>query len=415
MASARPRSACLVHILIHRPRSVALLPARVRAPSTDSIARATWSTRSPTYLTPSLRRLRDDPATAEISARADAVSWSWIERLIETNPTTRAPPPRRRHARGDRPRLHRHASASPPEDTTCRAPLPSPTSAGGRPAGQQIRLLEGPQAEAVRREVREYVAHRTPGSPADEVYARPLDRFPKSMAAKRPDGLNPPPLVDLRSPPCSRTAWRAASIRSCSSRSPTRRRRGAPSMASASRPTARWVQLRGAKIHRKNGAIDEIEAAKGRDRRSIDGDVLVRNAFYIRFPRASIRATSSSSSTARRDVCTAPHATRSRTTGEVRHMQTSGRSVHAGVRADRTPQGAHVYLTSPTSPASSRRRRTEATLKICAAAENVPRSTGAERAAVRKGTPGHVHVDVPGLERDGPVFAGASSGPVHAG
>ncbi|MFO0734433.1 MAG: DUF3857 domain-containing protein [Labilithrix sp.] len=387
----------LVRALDRRPRSVALLRANAGAlreldRTSDMVDVAER------YLT--LRY--DDSAMIgdriEIAlARRDAVSANkWIERLIETNPDsarTLATAAKAYVALGDRPRaiaMHRKALDLAPEDTTELRTLADVYAVGGQ-QDEQIRLLKKVlELKPQEKEVREYVAHTEPSKPrADEVYARPSTEFLK-LRGEAANGRTRRTLVDLQVttvfPNGLASRFHQIVFQPLTDAAAAEAREYGFGFEADSET----VQLRGAKIYRKNGAIDEaIESGEGATDDPSMAMYSSARAFYIRFPRLDpgdvvelqYRVEDVSHRNAFADYF-----------GEVRYMQSSEPIAHAEYVLI-TPKARTFYFNKPNVPGLQSKTEEQGDSKIWRfSAENVPALDPEPNAPPYAETLGHVHV-----------------------
>ena len=387
----------LERALDRRPRSVALLRANAgalreldRTSEMEEVAER--------YLT-----LRYDDS-AMISdrielalARRDAVSANkWIERLIETNPDsarTLATAAKAYVALGDRPRaiaMHRKALDLAPEDTTELRTLADVYAVGGQ-QDEQIRLLKKVlELKPQDKEVREYVAHTEPSKPrADEVYARPSAEFLKRRGDNA-NGRTRRTLVDLQVttvfPNGLASRFHQIVFQPLTDAAAAEAREYGFGFEADSET----VQLRGAKIYRKNGQIDEaIESGEGPTDDPSMAMYSSARAFYIRFPRLDpgdvvelqYRVEDVSHRNAFADYF-----------GEVRYMQSTEPIAHAEYVLI-TPKARTFYFNKPSVPGLTSKTDEQGDSKIWRfTAENVPPLDPEPSAPPLSETLGHVHV-----------------------
>ncbi len=281
--------------LARRPRSVALVRAMVGA------LREQDRTTEADEMEERYAALRfDDPQYAHgriqlgLARRDSAAVARWVERLIATNPDSAsalAEGARAFGALGDRPRavaLYRRALDLAPEDTdTMRALADVYAETGKR--DEQIRLLKRilellPQSK----EVREYVAHLEPSKPRqDEVYARPAAEF-LAMRGAPANGQAHRTLVDLQVttvfPNGLASRFHQVVFQPLTDAAAAESREYAFGFASDTEA----VQLRGAKVYRTNGQVDEaIESGEGPADNPALATYTTERAFYVHFPRLS--------------------------------------------------------------------------------------------------------------------------------
>ncbi|MFO0678233.1 MAG: DUF3857 domain-containing protein [Polyangiaceae bacterium] len=285
--------AVLERALERRPRSVALLRAMAaalreqdRVRESDDMAERYSELRfdDPTFI-----RGRVELAVAK---RDKSAASRWLDRLLVANPdsaSSLANAARTYVALGDRPRaitLYRKALDLAPEDPEALKQLANVHALAGQ-TDEQLKLLRKIlELRPQDKETREYIAHTEPQKPRpDEAYARPSSEFLK-----------------LRGEPANRRNRRTLSQLQVTTVFPN----GLASrfhqvvfqpLTAAAAAEARdysfgfqadteTVQLRGARVYRANGQIDEaIETGEG----SVDDPSVSMyssaRAFTVRFPR----------------------------------------------------------------------------------------------------------------------------------
>jgi len=279
--------------LARRPRSVALLRATVAAlKGEDRTAEAD-------ELAERYSEVRfDDPAFVrgriELSlARRDASETSrWIDRLLATNPDSAAAlgvAAKAMLALGDRPRaiaMYRRALDLAPEDTeTMRALAEVYGIAGER--DEEVKLLTQvvallPQSK----DVREYLAQISPSAPRpDESYARPAAEFLKlrDLPAK---GYDRRTFVDLTAttvfPNGLASRFHQIVFQPLTESTAAEARE----YAFGFEADTESVQLRGARVYRADGKIDEaVETGEGAADNPALSTYTSARAFYVHFPR----------------------------------------------------------------------------------------------------------------------------------
>ncbi len=285
--------ALLSKALEKRPRSVALLRAMVgalraedRTTDADEMEERYAALR---FDDPSLTRQHVDVALAR---RDSAQATRWIDRLTATNPDSASALGISAHAflaLGDRPRAvaaYRRALEIAPEDTdTMRALAEIYGMAGQR--DEQMKLLREvvtllPQSK----DVREYLAHLEPSKPrADEAYARPANEF-LGLRDAPGDGHSRRRLVDLTVttvfPNGLASRFHQVVFQPMSESAAADAREYAFGFEADSES----VQLRGARVYRASGEVDEaIESGEGpADNPGLSTYTSAR-AFYVHFPR----------------------------------------------------------------------------------------------------------------------------------
>ncbi|MBX3201485.1 MAG: DUF3857 domain-containing protein [Labilithrix sp.] len=279
--------------LARRPRSVALL--RATANALRELDRTTESEE----VTARYATLRyDDTQVLEgrielaLARRDAALANRWIERLVETNPDSArslAAAARAYVALGDRPKaiaLHRRALDLAPEDVSTLRALADVYAVGGQ-TDEQLRLLRHVlQLRPQEKDVREYVAHTEPARPrADEAYARPSAEFLK-LRDKPAAGRTRRTLVDLQVttvfPNGLASRFHQVVFQPLTDAAAAEARE----YGFAFQADTESVQLRGARIYRKGGQIDEaIESGEGATDNPAMAMYSSARAFYVHFPR----------------------------------------------------------------------------------------------------------------------------------
>lgn len=279
--------------LARRPRSVALL--RATANALRELDRTTESEE----VTARYATLRyDDTQVLEgrielaLARRDAALANRWIERLVETNPDSArslAAAARAYVALGDRPKaiaLHRRALDLAPEDVATLRALADVYAVGGQ-TDEQLRLLRQVlQLRPQEKDVREYVAHTEPARPrADEAYARPSAEFLK-LRDKPAQGRTRRTLVDLQVttvfPNGLASRFHQVVFQPLTDAAAAEARE----YGFAFQADTESVQLRGARIYRKGGQIDEaIESGEGATDNPAMAMYSSARAFYVHFPR----------------------------------------------------------------------------------------------------------------------------------
>ena len=283
----------LERALARRPRSVALLRA-----TTAALREMDRSTEAE-ELTDRYAQLRFDDASVVSDridvalARRDATSATrWIDRLVETSPDNAqalATAARAYIALGDRAKaiaMHRRALDLAPEDVPTLRALADVYALGGQPE-EQLRLLRKVlELRPQDKDVREYVAHTEPTrSRADEVYARPAAEFLK-LRDQASNGKNRRTLVDLQVttvfPNGLASRFHQVVFQPLTDAAAAEAREYGFSFEADSET----VQLRGARVYRKNGQIDEaIESGEGPADNPQIAMYTSQRAFYVHFSR----------------------------------------------------------------------------------------------------------------------------------
>ena len=279
--------------LARRPRSVALL--RANAAALRDLDRTTEAQE----LTARYASLRFDDTSVmgdrielALARRDPASAARWVERLVETNPDSGralAAAARTYVGLGDRPKaiaMHRRALELAPDDVTTLRSLADVYALGGQ-ADEQLRLLKRVlELRPQEKDVREYVAHTEPSRPrADEAYARPAAEFLK-LRDKPTDGRNRRTLVDLQVttvfPNGLASRFHQIVFQPLTDAAAAEARE----YAFGFEADTETVQLRGAKIHKKNGQVVEaIESGEGPTDNPSMAMYSSARAFYVHFSR----------------------------------------------------------------------------------------------------------------------------------
>jgi transglutaminase-like putative cysteine protease/Flp pilus assembly protein TadD len=279
--------------LTRRPRSVALLRAMA------ATLREEDRTTEAGEMEDRYEALRfDDPTLAKehielAVARRDPVRAArWVERLLATTPDSASALGIAAHtylAFGDRSRatsMYRRALELAPEDTDSMRALAEVYAIAGQ-RDEQVSLLRQivtllPQSK----DVREYLAHLEPPKPrADEAYARPSAEFLKRRSDPS-DGHNRRDLVDLNVTTVFANGL-ASHFHQIVYQPMTE------SAAAEGREYAfgfsgdtETVQLRGSRVYRANGEIDQaIESGESGTDNAASATYTSSRVFYVHFPR----------------------------------------------------------------------------------------------------------------------------------
>ena len=330
-------------------------------------------------------------------ARRDAPSANkWIDRLLETNPDSArslSTAAKAYVSLGDRPRaiaIHRKALDLAPDDTVELRALADVYAVGGQ-QDEQIRLLKKVlELKPQEKDVREYVAHTEPSKPrADEIYARPSTEFLK-LRGEAANGRTKRTLVDLQVttvfPNGLASRFHQIVFQPLTDAAAAEAREYGFGFEADSET----VQLRGAKIYRKNGAIDEaIESGEGATDDPAMAMYSSARAFYIRFPRLDpgdvvellYRVEDVSHRNAFADYF-----------GEVRYMQSTEPIAHAEYVLI-TPKARTFYFNKPSVPGMQSKVEEQGDSKIWRyTAENVPALDPEPSSPPLAETLGHIHV-----------------------
>jgi cellulose synthase operon protein C len=285
--------ALLQRALARRPESVALL--RAMAATLVEEDRTTEAAE----MEDRYEALRfDDPTLAKehielaIARRDREKASRWVDRLLATTPDSAPALGVAAHtylAFGDRPRaiaMYRRALELAPEDTESMRALSEVYGIAGQ-RDEQVSLLRQivtllPQSK----DVREYLAHLEPQKPrADEAYARPSAEFLKLRSAPS-DGHNRRDLVDLTVTTVFPNGL-ASHFHQIVYQPMTE------SAAADGREYAfgfsgdtETVQLRGSRVYRANGEIDQaIESGESGADNEAAATYTSSRVFYVHFPR----------------------------------------------------------------------------------------------------------------------------------
>ncbi len=280
--------------LVRRPRSVALLRATVaalrdqgRETEADELAERYFAVRF------------DDPAFVReqielaVARREVATASRWIERLSQANPDSSGALQSAAEAwmrLGERARAigaYRAALDLAPDDTDVMHELATVYALGGE-RDEQLRLLKRvlelmPQDK----DVRDEVAHLAPAPPrADEAYARPASEF-LAARSKPTAGQARRTLVDLQVtsvfPNGLASRFHQVVFQPLTDATAAESRE----YDFVYETDSQAVQVRGARVYRKDGSIDEaVESGAGAmaDDPSMAMYTSARS-YYVRFPR----------------------------------------------------------------------------------------------------------------------------------
>jgi tetratricopeptide (TPR) repeat protein len=389
--------AMLERALDRRPRSVALLRANTAA------LRELDRTTEMEELSERYATLRYDD-TSMISdridlalARRDATGANrWIDRLVETTPDSArslGTAAKAYVALGDRPKaiaMHRRALDLAPEDTVELRTLADVYAVGGQ-TDEQIRLLKKVlELKPQEKDVREYVAHTEPSKPrADEIYARPSAEFLK-LRDQASNGRTRRTLVDLQVTTVFPNGLAARFHQIVFQPLTDAAAAEAREYGFGFQADSETVQLRGAKIYRKNGAVDEaIESGEGATDDPSMAMYSSARAFYIRFPRLDpgdvveleYRVEDVSHQNAFADYF-----------GEVNYMQSTEPVAHAEYVLI-TPKARTFYFNKPNIPGLQQKTDEQGDARIYRfTAENVAPLEQEPQAPPLSETLGHIHV-----------------------
>jgi tetratricopeptide (TPR) repeat protein len=286
--------ALLQSALQKRPRSVAFLRATVaalrdegRETEAEEMAERYSAVR---FDDPAFARARVDLAVARRDAPTAA---RWIERLLATNPDSAGALQTAAQTwmrLGERPRAigaYRRALELAPEDTDVMRELATLYAVGGE-REEELRLLKrvlelSPQSK----DVRDQVAHIEPAKPRpDEQYARPASEFLAKRAAPA-GGLARRSLVDLQVTTVFPNGLAARFHQVVYQPLTEAAAAEAREYGFVYETDSEAVQMRAARVYRKDGQIDEaIESGAGAmaDDPSMAMYTSARS-YYVHFPR----------------------------------------------------------------------------------------------------------------------------------
>jgi tetratricopeptide (TPR) repeat protein len=389
--------AFLQRAVARRPRSVALVRATVGA------LRQLERTVEAAELEERYAQLRFDDVSfvrghidLAIAQRDPQAAERWIDRLVALNPDS-APllstAAQCYGLMGNRTRsiaLYKKALDLSPENTDTMQKLAEAYAISGR-TEEQVKLLR--QVLTIRpqsKEVREYLAHLEPAKPRpDEKYARPSSEFlakrgaPAKGEAKRT-------LVNLQVttvfPNGLASRFHQIVFQPLTDRAATDGREYGFSFEA----DAETVQLRGARVYRANGQVDQaVESGEGPVNNPSIAMYTSARAFYVRFPRLSpgdvvellYRVEDVSARNAFADYF-----------GEVVYMQSS-ESIARSEYVLITPAARTFYFNKPVVPGVKSTREDAGAQRIYHfTAENVPAIEPEPNQPPYSEILGHVHV-----------------------
>lgn len=285
--------ALLDRALSRRPKSVALL--RATASALEDMNR----TSEAEVLEERYAALRfDDPQIAQRKldlalARRDTTSANhWVGRLVAANPDSAgvlAQAARTYVSLGDRPKAiasYKKALELAPEDTDTMRSLANVYAIGGN-TEEQLRLLKKVlELRPQEKDVREYVAHTEPEKPRpDEVYTHPAKEFLAQREAPAA-GRDRRTLVDMQVttvfPNGLASRYHQVVYQPLTDAAAAQARE----YAFGFEADTETVQLRGARVYRKNGQVDE--AAESGDGPADNPQIAMytsQRVYYVHFPR----------------------------------------------------------------------------------------------------------------------------------
>ena len=285
--------ASLDRALARRPRSVALLRANTAA------LRELERTTEAEELANRYAAVRFDDTTVAterieiaLAKRDVALANRWIERLVETAPDSAralAAAAKAYVSLGDRPKaiaMLRRALDLAPEDVGTLRSLADVYALGGQ-TDEQLRLLRKVlELRPQEKDVREYVAHTEPArARADEAYAQPAAEFLK-LRDRPSEGRSRRTLVDLQVTTVFANGLASRFHQVVFQPLTDASAADAREYAFTFEADTETVQLRGAKIHKKNGQTAEaIESGEGPADNPALAMYTSSRAFYVHFPR----------------------------------------------------------------------------------------------------------------------------------
>ncbi len=285
--------AFLQRALVRKPRSIALLRAVAGA------LRGQNRTTEADEVEDRYAQLRfDDPTILHerieraIAQRDAAAATRAIERLVATNPDANGALAYGAHAYlqlGDRPKavaLFKRALDLAPEDTDTMRALADAYGVMGRTDDQLALLRRVLELKPQDKDVREYVAHTEPSKPRpDEAYARPPEEF-LARRGEPANGVNKRTLVDLQVTTVFPNGLASRFHQVVYQPLTESAAQEARQYAFGFEADSEAVQLRGARVYRGDGRVDEaIEAGEGNADNPEIATYTSARAYYVHFPR----------------------------------------------------------------------------------------------------------------------------------
>jgi cellulose synthase operon protein C len=279
--------------LARRPRSVALvrtmasaLRGESRATEADEMAERYAQLR---FDDPSFVRARIEFAVAHRNTEATI---RWLDRFLASNPDSSSALVLAAHtyaSLGEKPRaiaMYRRALDLAPEDTEALRALADAYALQGNTTDQIALLRKVLELRPQDKEVREYLAHTEPSKPRpDEVYARPSTEFLKlrDLPLK---GASRRQLVDLQVTTVFPNGLASRFHQVVFQPLTDSAAAAAREYSFGFEADSDAVQLRGARVYRKDGQVDEaVETGEGNANNPSASMYTSQRAFYVHFPR----------------------------------------------------------------------------------------------------------------------------------
>ncbi len=399
-AEAGLRETALTYLesaLARRPRSVALvrtmasaLRGESRATEADEMAERYSQLR---FDDPSFVRARIDFAVAHRNSEA---AIRWTDRFIASNPDSATAFVLAAHtytSLGGKPRaiaMYRKALDLAPEDTEAMRQLADTYALSGNTSEQLSLLRKVLELKPQDKEVREYLAHTEPTKPrSDEVYARPSTEFLK-LRDTPAKGASRRQLVDLQVttvfPNGLASRFHQVVFQPLTDSAAAEAREYSFGFEADSEA----VQLRGARVYRASGKVDEaVETGEGNADNPGISMYTSQRAYYVHFPRLNagdvVELQYRVEDVAQRNAFADYF-------GEVTYMQSSETIAHAEYVLI-TPKSRTFYFNKPNVPGLvSKVEETDASRVYKFVAENVPAIEPEAHQAPYGELLGHVHV-----------------------
>lgn len=283
----------LERALAVRPKSVALLRAMAAAlREQDRETEADETSERYAHLRFDDSAFIRSRAELAIARRQKDTATRWLERLLALEPDSANAmhlAARSYVSLGERGRavtLYRKALELAPEDTDVMRQLADIHALGGQKDEQLALLRKILELRPQDKDVREYVAHTEPSKPrADEAYARPAAEFLKLRDAPAA-GFNQRTLVDLQVttvfPNGLASRFHQVVFQPLTEAAAS----DAREYSFGFEATTETVQLRGARVYRADGTIEEAaETGEGNADNPSIAMYTSGRAYYVRFPR----------------------------------------------------------------------------------------------------------------------------------